>query len=156
MWRVQLWEWLDCKKSTNSTQRTSQEVKYLHFCNNVNQMRRSNIFLFCTYVFQKSSASEFTGLGMHFSTAEAFYVGRVAHQHDKFQHAFHWFLYSLQMLNHPKSLRSIRKVTKEFLLNNLSYSAHYFGSLSVAVDFYRQLLNLGEVCCRLIISISHS
>lgn len=80
--------------------------------------------------------------GTHFSTCEAFYVGDVAYQHDKFQHAFHWFLYSLKMLNHPKSLRSIQRVTKENLLIYLGYSAYNFGSVSVAVNFYKQLIKL--------------
>ncbi|XP_057191026.1 prolyl 4-hydroxylase subunit alpha-2-like isoform X2 [Triplophysa rosa] len=80
--------------------------------------------------------------GAHFSSDEAAYVGYFAYQHEKFQHAFLWFLYSLKMLNHPKSLHPIESDTKESLLHFLGSSAHHFGSLSVAVDVYQQLLKL--------------
>ncbi|XP_056600677.1 prolyl 4-hydroxylase subunit alpha-2-like [Triplophysa dalaica] len=73
------------------------------------------------------------------SKDEAFYVGKVAYQQKKFQQAFHWFLYSLKMLNHPEFVLSIQGITKQRLLLYLGYSAKQFGSLSVAADFYRQL-----------------
>ncbi|KAI7809346.1 prolyl 4-hydroxylase alpha II-like precursor [Triplophysa rosa] len=69
-------------------------------------------------------------------------MGFIAYEEDKFQHAFHWFLYSLKKFNHPESLSSIRSVTKKDLLKYLGSSAYHFGSLHVAIYFYQQLLNL--------------
>ncbi|CAM4588596.1 unnamed protein product [Leuciscus chuanchicus] len=67
---------------------------------------------------------------------EAFNVGLVAYDEDKFQHAFLWFLYSLDRL------RENSTTTEEELLRFLSYSVYHFGSLSVAIYFSHQLLNL--------------
>ncbi|XP_055059344.2 prolyl 4-hydroxylase subunit alpha-1-like isoform X1 [Misgurnus anguillicaudatus] len=72
----------------------------------------------------------------YFSSDEAFHVGLVAYEQEKFQLAFHWFLYSLEMLFQDSS------VTKQQLLYYLSFSAYKFGSLSVAIDFIVQRLNL--------------
>ncbi|XP_065118211.1 prolyl 4-hydroxylase subunit alpha-1-like [Paramisgurnus dabryanus] len=71
-----------------------------------------------------------------FSSDEAFHVGLVAFEQEKFQFAFHWFLYSLEMLYQDSS------VTKQQLLYHLSFSAYKFGSLSVAINFIIQHLNL--------------
>ncbi|XP_057191047.1 prolyl 4-hydroxylase subunit alpha-1-like isoform X2 [Triplophysa rosa] len=73
---------------------------------------------------------------------EAFCVGSVADQHHKYQHAFHWYLYGLKMLNHPEFLLPLQRVTKKGLLENLGLSARAFGSPSVTLDFYHQLLDL--------------
>ncbi|XP_073712293.1 prolyl 4-hydroxylase subunit alpha-2-like isoform X2 [Misgurnus anguillicaudatus] len=80
--------------------------------------------------------------GTFFGEDEAYLVGNIAYKQDKFQLAFHWFLYSLKMLNHPDSRPSIRVVTKEILLSYLSTSAYKFGSLPVAINYTKQLLNL--------------
>ncbi|XP_056598496.1 prolyl 4-hydroxylase subunit alpha-2-like [Triplophysa dalaica] len=73
---------------------------------------------------------------------EAYYLGLKATVEDKFQHAFHWFLYTLKMFNETKSFNSIRTFTKERLLEHLGSSAYHFGSLPVAIYFYQQLLKL--------------
>ncbi|XP_077077969.1 prolyl 4-hydroxylase subunit alpha-1-like [Siphateles boraxobius] len=67
---------------------------------------------------------------------EAFNVGLVAYNEDKFQHAFLWFLYSLDRLTENST------TTEEELLRFLSSSVYHFGSLSVAIYFSQQLLNL--------------
>ncbi|XP_048020120.1 prolyl 4-hydroxylase subunit alpha-1-like isoform X1 [Megalobrama amblycephala] len=67
---------------------------------------------------------------------EAYHVGLVAYDEHKFQHAFLWFLYSLDRLTEYST------TTEEELLNYLSSSAYHFGSLSVAIFFKQQLLNL--------------
>ncbi|XP_056600680.1 prolyl 4-hydroxylase subunit alpha-2-like [Triplophysa dalaica] len=72
---------------------------------------------------------------------EAFCVGSIADQHHKYQHAFHWYLYGLRMLNHPELLLPLQGVTKKGLLEHLGLSARAFGSPSVALDFYHQLLD---------------
>ncbi|XDV27929.1 hypothetical protein PO909_031370 [Leuciscus waleckii] len=73
---------------------------------------------------------------MSLNADEAFNVGSVAYDEDKFQHAFLWFLYSLDRLTEYST------TTEEELLRFLSYSAYDFGSLSVAIYFSQQLLNL--------------
>ncbi|KAA0718716.1 Prolyl 4-hydroxylase subunit alpha-1 [Triplophysa tibetana] len=83
-----------------------------------------------------------------FSVEEAYYVGFIAYEEDKFQHAFHWFLYSLNEFNHQDALSSARSVTKKDLLKYLGSSAYHFGSLHVAIYCYQQLLNLGETSRR--------
>lgn len=75
---------------------------------------------------------------------EAFCVQSVADQHHKYQHAFHWYLYGLKMLNHPELLLPLQGVTKKGLLEHLGLSARAFGSPSVALDFYHQLLDFSE------------
>ncbi|XP_056116093.1 prolyl 4-hydroxylase subunit alpha-1-like [Rhinichthys klamathensis goyatoka] len=67
---------------------------------------------------------------------EAFNVGLVAYDEDKFQHAFLWFLYSLDRLTENST------TTEEELLRFLSSSVYHFGSLSVAIYFSQRLLNL--------------
>ncbi|XP_051721126.1 prolyl 4-hydroxylase subunit alpha-2-like isoform X2 [Ctenopharyngodon idella] len=67
---------------------------------------------------------------------EAYNVGLVAYDEDKFQHAFLWFLYSLDRLTESST------TTEEELLHYLSSSAYHFGSLPVAIYFGQQLLNL--------------
>ncbi|XP_016347581.1 prolyl 4-hydroxylase subunit alpha-1 [Sinocyclocheilus anshuiensis] len=67
---------------------------------------------------------------------EAYHVGFVAYNEHKFQHAFLWFLYSLDRLTQYSN------TTKEKLLLYLSLSAYRFGSLPVAIYFGQQLLNL--------------
>lgn len=76
---------------------------------------------------------------MALNADEAYHVGLVAYNEDKFQHAFHWFLYSVD------SLTQYSNTTKENLLLYLSLSAYHFGSLPVAIYFGQQLLNLGEL-----------
>ncbi|XP_052388567.1 prolyl 4-hydroxylase subunit alpha-1-like [Carassius gibelio] len=73
---------------------------------------------------------------MALNADEAYHVGLVAYNEDKFQHAFHWFLYSVD------SLTQYSNTTKENLLLYLSLSAYHFGSLPVAIYFGQQLLNL--------------
>ncbi|XP_073670987.1 prolyl 4-hydroxylase subunit alpha-2-like [Paramisgurnus dabryanus] len=60
---------------------------------------------------------------------EAFDVGYVAYKHEKFQLAFHWFQYSLNVLGHPD------------LLYYLGSSAYKYGDRLVAIDFYLQFLD---------------
>ncbi|XP_067220216.1 prolyl 4-hydroxylase subunit alpha-2-like [Chanodichthys erythropterus] len=67
---------------------------------------------------------------------EAYNVGLVAYDEDKFQHAFLWFLYSLDRLTEYST------TTEEELLRYLSSSVYHFGSLSVAIYFSQELLNL--------------
>ncbi|XP_067220253.1 prolyl 4-hydroxylase subunit alpha-1-like [Chanodichthys erythropterus] len=67
---------------------------------------------------------------------EAYNVGLVAYYEDKFQHAFLWFLYSLDRLTEYST------TTEEELLRYLSSSAYHFGSLPVAIYFSQELLNL--------------
>ncbi|XP_039550752.1 prolyl 4-hydroxylase subunit alpha-1-like [Pimephales promelas] len=67
---------------------------------------------------------------------EAFNVGLVAYDEDKFQHAFLWFLYSLDRLTENST------TTEEELLRFLSSSVYHFGSLSVAIYFSQRLLTL--------------
>ncbi|XDV27928.1 hypothetical protein PO909_031369 [Leuciscus waleckii] len=67
---------------------------------------------------------------------EAYHMGLVAYDEDKFQHAFLWFLYSLDRLTEYST------TTEEELLRFLSSSAYHFGSLPVAIYFGQQLLNL--------------
>ncbi|XP_077077958.1 prolyl 4-hydroxylase subunit alpha-1-like [Siphateles boraxobius] len=67
---------------------------------------------------------------------EAYNVGLVAYYENKFQHAFLWFLYSLERLTENST------TTEEELLRFLSSSVYHFGSLSVAIYFSQQLLNL--------------
>ncbi|XP_056116091.1 prolyl 4-hydroxylase subunit alpha-1-like [Rhinichthys klamathensis goyatoka] len=70
------------------------------------------------------------------NAVEAFDVGLVAYDENKFQHAFLWFLYSLDRLTE-------NPITSEKeLLRFLSSSAYHFGSLSVAIYFSQRLLNL--------------
>ncbi len=70
---------------------------------------------------------------------EAYIVGLVAYNEDKFQHAFLWFLYSLDRLTQYST------VTEEELLRYLSDSAYHFDSLPVAIYFGQRLLNMGEL-----------
>ncbi|XP_016305010.1 prolyl 4-hydroxylase subunit alpha-2-like [Sinocyclocheilus anshuiensis] len=70
------------------------------------------------------------------NAAEAYIVGLVAYNEDKFQHAFLWFLYSLDRLTEYST------VTEEELLHYLSDTAYHFGSLPVAIYFSQRLLNL--------------
>ncbi|XP_051721075.1 prolyl 4-hydroxylase subunit alpha-1-like isoform X1 [Ctenopharyngodon idella] len=67
---------------------------------------------------------------------EAYHVGLVAYDEGKFQHAFLWFLDSLDRLTEYST------TTEEELLHYLSSSAYHFGSLPVAIYFGQQLLNL--------------
>ncbi|XP_016419704.1 prolyl 4-hydroxylase subunit alpha-1-like [Sinocyclocheilus rhinocerous] len=67
---------------------------------------------------------------------EAFYVGLVAYEEDKFQHAFLWCLYSLDRLTEYSTTK------RKDLLHYLSSSAYHFGSLPVAIYFSQRLLNL--------------
>ncbi|XP_067220064.1 prolyl 4-hydroxylase subunit alpha-1-like [Chanodichthys erythropterus] len=67
---------------------------------------------------------------------EAYNVGLVAYDEEKFQHAFLWFLYSLDRLTEYST------TTEEELLRYLSSSVYHFGSLSVAIYFSQELLNL--------------
>uniref|UniRef100_A0A671LWK6 Prolyl 4-hydroxylase subunit alpha-2-like n=1 Tax=Sinocyclocheilus anshuiensis TaxID=1608454 RepID=A0A671LWK6_9TELE len=80
--------------------------------------------------------SHFTETSLN--AAEAYIVGLVAYNEDKFQHAFLWFLYSLDRLTEYST------VTEEELLHYLSDTAYHFGSLPVAIYFSQRLLNLGE------------
>ncbi len=75
---------------------------------------------------------------MPLSADEACHVGLVACEEDKFQHAFLWFLYSLNTLTEYSA------ITEEKLLHYLIFSAYHFGSLPVAIYFNKQLLNIGE------------
>ncbi|XP_077077941.1 uncharacterized protein LOC143731159 [Siphateles boraxobius] len=70
---------------------------------------------------------------------EAYHMGWVAYDEDKFQHAFLWFLYSLDRLTEYST------TTEKELLRLLSLSAYHFGSLPVAIYFSQRLLNLGVV-----------
>ncbi|ROI24875.1 Prolyl 4-hydroxylase subunit alpha-1 [Anabarilius grahami] len=67
---------------------------------------------------------------------EAYHVGLVAYVEDKFQHAFLWFLYSLNRLTEYSN------TDEEELLHYLSSSAYHFGSLPAAIYFSQELLNL--------------
>ncbi|ROL52079.1 Prolyl 4-hydroxylase subunit alpha-1 [Anabarilius grahami] len=67
---------------------------------------------------------------------EAYNVGLVAYDEEKFQHAFLWFLYSLDRLTEYSN------TDEEELLHYLSSSVYHFGSLSVAIYFSQELLNL--------------
>ncbi|CAM4588641.1 unnamed protein product [Leuciscus chuanchicus] len=67
---------------------------------------------------------------------EAYHMGLVAYDEDKFQHAFLWFLYSLDRLSEYST------TTEKKLLRFLSSSAYHFGSLPVAIYFGQRLLNL--------------
>ncbi|KAK7163556.1 hypothetical protein R3I93_007568 [Phoxinus phoxinus] len=67
---------------------------------------------------------------------EAKHMGLVAYDEDKFQHAFLWFLYSLDRLTEHST------TTEKELLRFLSSSAYHFGSLPVAIYFGQRLLNL--------------
>ncbi|XP_077078024.1 prolyl 4-hydroxylase subunit alpha-2-like [Siphateles boraxobius] len=67
---------------------------------------------------------------------EAYHMGWVAYDEDKFQHAFLWFLYSLDRLTEYST------TTEKKLLRLLSLSAYHFGSLPVAIYFSQRLLNL--------------
>ncbi|XP_026063013.1 prolyl 4-hydroxylase subunit alpha-1-like [Carassius auratus] len=73
---------------------------------------------------------------MALSADEAYHVGLVAYNEDKFQHAFLWFLYSLDTLTEYSA------ITEKKLLQSLISSAYYFGSLSVAIYLNQQLLNI--------------
>ncbi|KTF80421.1 hypothetical protein cypCar_00041580 [Cyprinus carpio] len=73
---------------------------------------------------------------MSLSADEAYHVGLVAYYEDKFQHAFLWFLYSLNTLTEYST------TNKKDLLHYLSFSAYRFGSQPVAIYFCQQLLNL--------------
>ncbi|XP_067309381.1 prolyl 4-hydroxylase subunit alpha-1-like [Pseudorasbora parva] len=67
---------------------------------------------------------------------EAFDIGLVAYNEEKFQHAFLWFRYSL------KRLTEYSTIDEKELLDLLSSSAYDFGSLPVAIYFSQMLLNL--------------
>ncbi|ROL52082.1 Prolyl 4-hydroxylase subunit alpha-2 [Anabarilius grahami] len=67
---------------------------------------------------------------------EAYHVGLVTYDEHKFQHAFLWFLYSLDRLTEYSN------TDEEELLNYLSSSAYHFGSLPAAIYFKQRLLNL--------------
>ncbi|XP_051721198.1 prolyl 4-hydroxylase subunit alpha-2-like [Ctenopharyngodon idella] len=67
---------------------------------------------------------------------QAYRMGLVAYEEDKFQHAFLWFLYSLDRLTESST------TTEKKLLHYLSSSAYHFGSLPVAIYFGQRLLNL--------------
>uniref|UniRef100_A0A8C0Y3M7 procollagen-proline 4-dioxygenase n=1 Tax=Cyprinus carpio carpio TaxID=630221 RepID=A0A8C0Y3M7_CYPCA len=73
---------------------------------------------------------------MLLSADEAYHVGLVAYDEDKFQHAFLWFWYSLDRLTEYST------TTEKELLLYLISSAYHFGSLPVAIYFNKQLLNL--------------
>ncbi|XP_043110432.1 prolyl 4-hydroxylase subunit alpha-1 isoform X2 [Puntigrus tetrazona] len=66
----------------------------------------------------------------------ACFVGSVAYSEDKFQHAFLWFLYSLNRLTEYST------TTEEELLQYLSDSAYHFGSLPTAIYFSKWLFDL--------------
>uniref|UniRef100_A0A8C1S1Z1 procollagen-proline 4-dioxygenase n=1 Tax=Cyprinus carpio TaxID=7962 RepID=A0A8C1S1Z1_CYPCA len=70
------------------------------------------------------------------NAAQAYFVGFVAYNENKFQHAFLWFLYSLGRLTQYST------VTEKELLHYLSDSAYHFGSLPVAIYFSQRLFNL--------------
>uniref|UniRef100_A0A8C1F0V8 procollagen-proline 4-dioxygenase n=1 Tax=Cyprinus carpio carpio TaxID=630221 RepID=A0A8C1F0V8_CYPCA len=70
------------------------------------------------------------------NAAQAYFVGFVAYNENKFQHAFLWFLYSLGRLTQYST------VTENELLRYLSDSAYHFGSLPVAIYFSQRLFNL--------------
>ncbi|XP_051721151.1 prolyl 4-hydroxylase subunit alpha-2-like isoform X2 [Ctenopharyngodon idella] len=70
------------------------------------------------------------------SADQAYHIGLVAYDEGKFQHAFLWFLYSLDRLTEYST------TTEEELLHYLSSSAYHFGSLPVAIYFKQRLLNL--------------
>ncbi|XP_059356831.1 prolyl 4-hydroxylase subunit alpha-1-like [Carassius carassius] len=74
--------------------------------------------------------------GTSLNANEASVVGLFGYTEHKFQHAFLWFLYSLERLTEYST------VTKEELLRYLSVSAYHFGSLPVAIYFGQQLSNL--------------
>uniref|UniRef100_A0A8C2D3Z9 procollagen-proline 4-dioxygenase n=1 Tax=Cyprinus carpio TaxID=7962 RepID=A0A8C2D3Z9_CYPCA len=67
---------------------------------------------------------------------QAYFVGFVAYNENKFQHAFLWFLYSLGRLAEYST------VTEKELLHYLSDSAYHFGNLPVAIYFSQQLFSL--------------
>ncbi|XP_051721173.1 prolyl 4-hydroxylase subunit alpha-1-like isoform X2 [Ctenopharyngodon idella] len=67
---------------------------------------------------------------------EAYHIGLVAYDEGKFQHAFLWFLYSLERLTEYSN------TDEEELLHYLSSSAYHFGSLPVAIYFKQRLVNL--------------
>ncbi|XP_056116085.1 prolyl 4-hydroxylase subunit alpha-1-like [Rhinichthys klamathensis goyatoka] len=67
---------------------------------------------------------------------EAYHMGLVAYNENKFQHAFLWFLYSRDRLTENST------TTEKKLLHFLSSSAYHFGSLPVAIYFSQRLLNL--------------
>ncbi|XP_048020119.1 prolyl 4-hydroxylase subunit alpha-1-like isoform X2 [Megalobrama amblycephala] len=67
---------------------------------------------------------------------EAYNVGLVAYDEDKFQYAFLWFLYSLDRLTEYST------TTEEELLHYLISSAYKFGSLHMAIYFSHKFLNL--------------
>ncbi|XP_026061552.1 prolyl 4-hydroxylase subunit alpha-1-like [Carassius auratus] len=67
---------------------------------------------------------------------EAYVVGLFAYTEHKFQHAFLWFMYSLERLTEYST------ITKEELLRYISDSAYHFGSIPVAIYFGQQLSNL--------------
>uniref|UniRef100_A0A8C1RM65 procollagen-proline 4-dioxygenase n=1 Tax=Cyprinus carpio TaxID=7962 RepID=A0A8C1RM65_CYPCA len=73
---------------------------------------------------------------MALNADEAYHVGLVAYNEDKFQHAFLWFLYSLDRLT------QYSVTTKQQLLRHLSLSSYQFGNLPMAIYFGQQLLNL--------------
>ncbi|KAL1280849.1 hypothetical protein QQF64_015449 [Cirrhinus molitorella] len=73
---------------------------------------------------------------MSLSADEAYHVGEVAYNENKFQHAFLWFGYSLITLTEYST------ITEEELLRSLISSAYYFGNLHLAIYFNKQLLNL--------------
>ncbi|KAF4117659.1 hypothetical protein G5714_002212 [Onychostoma macrolepis] len=73
---------------------------------------------------------------MSLSADEAYHVGLVAYNEDKFQHAFLWFLYSLDTLTEYSA------ITEEELIQSLIFSAYHFGSLPVAIHFNKLHLNL--------------
>ncbi len=92
----------------------------------------------------KTSSSLIDAFISHFTETslnadEAYIVGLIAYSKNKFQHAFLWFLYSLNRLTEYSA------VTEEKLLRYLSDSAYHFGSLPVAMYFGQRLLKMGEL-----------
>ncbi|TRY69749.1 hypothetical protein DNTS_035424, partial [Danionella cerebrum] len=66
------------------------------------------------------------------SYLDAFYIGWIAYEEQKFQFAFLWFLYCLNR----------ESADEKLLLQYLSYSAYNFGSIPLAIDYGQKLLNL--------------
>ncbi|KAF4117673.1 hypothetical protein G5714_002226 [Onychostoma macrolepis] len=97
---------------------------------------RELTFVLCFWTVCTAGHEFFSSTEMSLSADEAYHVGLAAYNEDKFQHAFLWFLYSLDTLTEYSA------ITEEELLNVLIFSAYHFGSLPVAIYFNRELLNI--------------
>ncbi|XP_051721219.1 prolyl 4-hydroxylase subunit alpha-2-like [Ctenopharyngodon idella] len=56
---------------------------------------------------------------------EAYHIGSVAYDEEKFQHAFLWFLYSLERITESST------TTEEKLFHYLNFSAYHFGNTDI-------------------------